>query len=107
MSAFGYQALENATAKAKEIALKERAAQIPSDLEMVTDQASIAEALLNAISIKLGRLARDEKLDLKAVKDIQAALALAEKMKPKDELPEHQKGMSADFESTLRELLRK
>ncbi len=62
----------------------------------ISTPAEAAAALQEAIEIKLGRLlAEPNEVDLKAVKDIKAALAMLDELRPKDADKKSRKGLSA------------
>jgi len=73
----------------------------------ISSPAEAADALQEAIEIKLGRLLADPgEVDLKAIKDIKAALAMLEELRPQGTDKKARKGLSAaDVELLRRKIL--
>ncbi len=94
-------ALEQAKA-AREGRQAEAQAQIQR--RRISTPADAADALQEAIEIKLGRLLADpNEVDLKAVKDIKEALAMLDELRPTDAKPSSRRGLSAADVEMLRD----
>jgi transposase-like protein len=101
-----------AVAKLEDMALKHAQAERDGQIQaakstpkprQITSQADAAQALQEAVEIKLGRMLADPaEVDLKTVKGIKDALSLVAEMQPKENNNATNKGLTADQVETIR-----
>lgn len=100
-----------AVAKLEDLALKQAAAQRErrqlaqalAPRREINTPADTADALKEAVEIKLGRLlSQPDDVDLKAVKNIKEALELIDIMEAKDDKPKSGKGLTAEEAEEIR-----